>query len=121
VWANYERNGPRTPIVAGVIASDADRHRYEAIFERPLRVALLTASPVIAERRLRGRYDADRTAALDWHLPRHEELAGRLAAGPWDDVTVSTDNRTPAEVAAIVYAQVASELGGAHDRDGSAR
>lgn len=102
VWANYARTGPRTPIVAGVIASDEDRHRYEAVFGRPLRVVLLTASPAVAERRLRGRYDADRAPALDWHLARHEELAARLAAGMWNDVTVSTDDLTPAEVAAII-------------------
>jgi thymidylate kinase len=113
VWANYARTGARTPLVAGVIASDADRQRYEAVFGRRLRVVLLTASPAVAERRLRGRYDADRASTLDWHLARHEELAACLAAGQWNDVTVPTDDLRPAEVAAIIVARVAADLSGA--------
>jgi len=102
VWANYERVGPRTPIVAGVIASEEDQARYETVFGRRLRIVLLTASPAVAEARLRGRYDAERGDALDWHLARRERLASELVSGPCNEFTLDTDHLTPAAVAAAV-------------------
>ncbi|RUQ98226.1 hypothetical protein [Labedella endophytica] len=112
VWENYERVGPRTPIVAGVIASDEDRERYEGVFGRRLRIIHLAASAPVAEQRLRERYTPERAAALDWHLARHEQLALTIGEGPWNEVTVDTDDRSPAEVAAIVFGLVAPGLGG---------
>lgn len=111
-WENYERVGPRTPIVAGVIASDEDRERYERVFGRRLRIVHLVASPPVAEQRLRGRYTPERAAALDWHLARHEQLAAQLATGTWNEATVETDDRSPAEVASIVFELVAPGLRG---------
>ena len=37
VWKNYLRAGPRQLVVAGVIASDRDRLRYERVFALPVR------------------------------------------------------------------------------------
>ncbi|PSL37855.1 hypothetical protein CLV49_1462 [Labedella gwakjiensis] len=103
VWANYERVGPRTPIVAGVIASEEDRARYETVFGRRLRIVLLTASPAVSEARLRGRYDEGRQAALDWHLARHEQLASELVSGRWNELILDTDHLAPADVAEVVF------------------
>ena len=110
VWATYERVGPRTPLIAGVIASREDRERYQDVFGRRLRVVLLSASPAVAEQRLRGRYDEARAAARDWHLARHERLAEELASVAGNELVLATDELTPAQVAAAVWAQVAADL-----------
>lgn len=104
VWLNYLEAGPRTPIVAGVIESREDADRYENVFDRTLRIVQLTASPDVAEQRLRNRYDADRAEALDWHLEHQRRLSVALAGADWHDLTVDTDHATPAEVAATVFA-----------------
>lgn len=104
VWSNYLATGARTPIVAGVIETAEDAERYEGVFGRPLRVVRLTASPHVAEARLRRRYDVDRCDALRWHLADQQRLAHAIAAFDGHALTVDTDDRTPAQVAAIVFA-----------------
>ena len=108
VWANYARAGARTPIVAGVVETAGDLERYERVFGMPLRLVLLTASDEVAERRLRGRYDADRAAALAWHLDDRARLAAALEQAPEPELRIDTDGRSPAEVAAIVFDRFAA-------------
>lgn len=112
VWRNYRRTGPRTPIVAGVIASHADRERYTQCFGLPLRVVHLTASSEVAERQLRTRYTESQHRALTWHLDDHERLARELHRLSSYDLVVDTDHRTPAEVAALVFETFAPQLRG---------
>ncbi|MDF2045430.1 MULTISPECIES: hypothetical protein [Microbacterium] len=102
-WENYLLTGPRTPLIAGIIETADDLVRYEEVFQRELRMVLLTASPRVAEDRLRRRYDRDRYAALSWHLARHRDLASRLETGHGYVVTVDTDELTPAGVAASIF------------------
>lgn len=110
VWANYARTGPRTPILAGVVASPEDLERYERALGMPVRLVLLTASAQVAERRLRGRYDADRAGALAWHLDDRARLAAALERAPRPELRIDTDERSPAEVAAAVLDRFAPEL-----------
>ncbi|MFI8775818.1 hypothetical protein ACIGH6_01865 [Brachybacterium paraconglomeratum] len=103
VWDNYRSVGPRTPLFAGVITDAVDRARYEECVGLPLRIVHLTASPEIAEQRLRGRYSAVQQRALDWHLADHRRLARDLDAALDYDLVVDTDDLDPSEVAAIVF------------------
>lgn len=102
-WRNYLRAGPRTPIIAGVIRTQDDLARYEGVFQRALTTVHLTASPKTAELRLRRRYDPDRSGALSWHLERHVQLATELRDLAGHELTVSTDELTPAQVASTVF------------------
>lgn len=104
VWANYLATGARTPIVAGVIETAEDLARYENVFGRKLRIVLLSASPEVAEERLRRRYDPDREEVLQWHLAGFDRLAASLSRADWHALTVDTDELTPAQVAAVVFA-----------------
>ncbi len=110
VWRTYRETGPRTPIVAGVLESASDIERHEATFERPVRVVLLTASRPVVEQRLRGRYDVSRTAALDWHLADLDRVTSAIADVP-AELVIDTDERSPREVARVVFEHVARDLG----------
>lgn len=102
VWQNYRTAGERTPIIAGVVTGSTDAERYERVFGCALWFVELTASPAVAEQRLRGRYDADRGDALAWHLSRHEQAAADVARFS-HALRVDTDRRTPAETAALIH------------------
>ena len=106
VWQHYRRVGPRQPVVAGVLASTADRERYERVFGLPVRSVRLVAGAAVTEARLRGRYPAQRERALAWHLQRHAELAERLARADLDELVLPTDGLTPWAVATAVLADV---------------
>lgn len=110
VWHNYSKVGPRTPIAAGVISNEEDRGRYEECFGLPLRIVHLTATPAVAEERLRGRHTAGQEAALAWHLNDYRRLARELGGLPHYDLVIDTDGRTPAEVAGAVFDRYAKEL-----------
>lgn len=110
VWMNYRQTGPRTPIVAGVIVTAEDLKRYEQCFELPLQIVHLTASPEVAEQRLRSRYTVSQHRALTWHLDDHQRLARELHQISSDDLVVDTDHSTPAEIAALVFEQFAPQL-----------
>jgi chloramphenicol 3-O-phosphotransferase len=107
VWRNYRRTGPRTPIIAGVIAEDDDVERYEQCFDLPLRIVHLTASPAVAERRLRGRYTPQQHRALAWHLEERERLTQKLHRFPAHDLVLDTDHCTPADVASRIFEELA--------------
>lgn len=100
VWASYRRAGPRQPVVAGLIANQRDRERYQQVFDLPVRSVRLTATRTVTEERLRRRYTEHQSQALRWHLERHDQLARELADADLDELAVSTDQvsvRTVAE------------------------
>ncbi|MGO4452759.1 AAA family ATPase [Arthrobacter sp. RAF14] len=103
VWHNYQRSGPKTPIIAGVIETVQDQERYEECFGVELFVVHLTASPEVAAERLRGRYPAARNHALNWHLDNHQALAARLGDESPHDAVIDTDDMTPERVASVVF------------------
>ena len=99
VWKNYLRTGPRQLVVAGVIASNRDRQRYEQVFTLPVRSIRLVASTRVVEARLRRRYSEHQSRALSWHLERHGELTQRLALTDLDELVINTDELNPRSVA----------------------
>ena len=99
VWKNYSRTGPRQLVVAGVIASERDRQRYQRVFALPVRSVRLIAGITVAEARLRRRYSEHQTSALTWHLQRHGELTQRLALDNRDELVIDTDELDPRSVA----------------------
>lgn len=107
VWDNDRRTGPRQPVVAGVIASEQDRQRYERVFSLPVRSARLVAAAAVTEARLRRRYTRHQSPALTWHLERHLELSSQLARRNLDEVVIETDERDSRSVAE----RVASHFG----------
>jgi hypothetical protein len=106
VWSNYRRTGPRQPVVAGVLASQHDRQRYERAFGLPVRAVRLVAAADVTAARLRQRYSAEQDAALVWHLQRHTELALRLARADLDELVLDTSSRTARAVAEEVVDHV---------------
>lgn len=104
VWAGYRRAGPRQPVLSGVLTDDADRRRYAAALELPVRSVRLVADASVAAERLTRRYDPDRQEALHWHLQRHETLARRLAESDLDEHVIATDALSPREAAHRVLA-----------------
>ncbi|WNY33072.1 hypothetical protein Q9Q99_12625 [Curtobacterium flaccumfaciens] len=102
VWANYKTAGPRQLIMSGVIADEADKHRYSEAVALPLRSVRLTAQRSTAEARLRARYDSSRQTELRWHLDRWEHLTERLTAADLDEVTIATDRLNPVSVARLI-------------------
>lgn len=102
VWENYRGTGPRQPVVAGVIASERDRQRYEKVFALPVRSARLLAGKAVTEARLRRRYDKHQYRALDWHLQRHADLSEQLALEDLDELVIDTDERAPRSVAEAI-------------------
>lgn len=99
VWQNYRGTGPRQPVVAGVIASEPDRQRYQRVFALPVRSVRLIAGTAVTEARLRRRYDEHQHRALDWHLRRHADLSEQLAREDRDELTIDTDSCSPRSVA----------------------
>jgi chloramphenicol 3-O-phosphotransferase len=99
VWTSYRTAGPRQLVMCGVVSDVEARERYERAVGSPLRLVRLTAGAEVAERRLRGRYPASRSAALDWHLERYAEVAARLETADLDEMVVDTSTLTPHEVA----------------------
>ncbi|GAA0590071.1 hypothetical protein HPO96_04115 [Kribbella sandramycini] len=99
VWKNYQSAGPRQLVICGVISTPAAKARYETALGGPLRLVRLTAAPAKTERRLRGRYSASQSQALQWHLERYAELAARLAAADLDELVIDTSRLRPHEVA----------------------
>lgn len=104
VWRNYRQAGPRQPVVSGVLTSPADRRRYEHAFGLPVRPVRLEAAAEVVAERLRRRYPAGRSDALQWHLERHEELARQLRSTDQDERTFETGDRTSRAVAEDVLA-----------------
>ncbi len=99
VWSNYQKAGPRVPIVAGVLRTSEDRNRYAQAFDLPIWSVRLRATPQVTEERLRGRYDETRDAALQWHLDRHRAVAEELEVADLDDLVIDTDHVHPRQVA----------------------
>jgi hypothetical protein len=99
VWKNYLRAGPRQLVVAGVIASDRDRLRYERVFALPVRSVRLVAGVAVTENRLRRRYAEHQTPALAWHLQRHGELTRRLALNNLDELVIDINELDSRSVA----------------------
>jgi hypothetical protein len=106
VWRIYRTAGPRQLVVSGVLRSRADVLRYEQALELAVRAALLIATPATTEARLRGRYTAERDAALEWHLARHATVADELKSAGCYEIEVATDSRTPQQVAQEVLARL---------------
>lgn len=102
VWSNYRRTGPRQLVVAGVIASEQDRRRYEQAFALPVRSVRLRASPAVTEARLRSRYSVHQSRALDWHLQRHRAFSASLESADLDEHVIDTDTRSSRAVAEAV-------------------
>jgi hypothetical protein len=107
VWAEYLTAGPRQLVISGVVAERADLDRYRDALGIDVRCVRLTASDAVVEARLRSRYDAHRTAALDWHLTRFRELAGRQARAGLAEAVIATDGLSPRDVARAVRAALA--------------
>jgi hypothetical protein len=99
VWNNYRRTGPRQPLVAGVITSEQDRHRYERVFALSVRSIRLMAGVAVTEARLRRRYTEHQSRALDWHLQRHVDLSKQLVLQDLDEFVIQTDGCAPRSVA----------------------
>ncbi|WP_460462734.1 hypothetical protein [Arthrobacter pigmenti] len=99
VWANYSKTGPRQLVASGVISSAAGRKRYQTAFGIPVRSVRLEASPEVTENRLRRRYTQDQEASLQWHLQRHETLTRNLITANLDELSIQTDDKTPAQIA----------------------
>ncbi|GGK96931.1 putative ATP-binding protein involved in virulence [Curtobacterium luteum] len=99
VWVNYKTAGPRQLIMSGVIANEADKHRYSEAVALPLRSVRLTAQRSTAEARLRARYDSSRQTELRWHVDRWEDLTQRLTAADLDEVAIATDRLDALSVA----------------------
>ncbi|MFD2340047.1 hypothetical protein FGG90_13815 [Clavibacter tessellarius] len=106
-WAAYRTAGPRQLVVSGVLAERADLDRYREALGVDVRCVRLTASDAVVEARLRSRYDADRAAALDWHLARFRDLAARQERAGLAEAVVATDGLAPREVARRVRAALA--------------
>ena len=106
-WAAYRTAGPRQLVVSGVLAERADLDRYRDALGVDVRCVRLTASDAVIEARLRSRYDADRAAALDWHLARFRDLAARQERAGLAEAVVATDGLAPREVARRVRAALA--------------
>lgn len=106
-WAAYRTAGPRQLVVSGVLAERADLDRYREALGVDVRCVRLTASDAVVEARLRSRYDADRAAALDWHLTRFRGLAARQERAGLAEAVVATDGLAPREVARRVRAALA--------------
>lgn len=101
VWRGYRSAGPRQLVMCGVIETEADRQRYAAAVEGPLRLVRLRASPDVIHRRLRSRYTASRASALQWHLDRSAEVAARLEEAGLEELVIDTDALTPRGVAEL--------------------
>jgi adenylylsulfate kinase-like enzyme len=99
VWKNYQSAGPRQLVMCGVITTATARERYAAAVERDIRLVRLAANADVIKRRLRGRYSASQTAALEWHLERCDEIATRLEAADLDELVIDTTTLEPHEVA----------------------
>ncbi|WP_114559913.1 hypothetical protein [Desertihabitans aurantiacus] len=99
VWQNYRQTGSRQLVVSGVLTAPADRRRYEQAFGLPVRPVRLEAGAEVVAERLRRRYPADRSDALQWHLERHEELAHRLRSVDQDERAFDTADRSPRSIA----------------------
>ena len=104
VWAEHLTAGPRQLVISGVVAERADLDRYRDALGIEVRCVRLTASDAVVEARLRARYDADRSAALDWHLARFRELAARQERAGLAEAVIATDGLSPREVALSVRA-----------------
>jgi hypothetical protein len=99
VWKNYQSAGPRQLVISGVISTGAARERYATAVELPIRMVRLTANADITRKRLRGRYSASQSAALEWHLERFDEIAARLDAANLDELIIDTSTLDAHEVA----------------------
>ena len=102
VWQNYRRTGPHQPVVAGVLAKEHDRQRYERVFALPVRSVRLVAGTAVTDTRLRRRYTEHQHPALKWHLQRHAELTDQLALNDLDELVINNDELTPRSVAALI-------------------
>lgn len=102
VWSTYQSAGPRQLIISGVISSPADRRRYAEALGLTIRSVRLVASPAVTERRLRGRYTASQSTALEWHLTRHADLSRQLDEADLDEMVIDTDSKQPDDAARIV-------------------
>lgn len=99
----FREAGYRHVVLARVVEHAGDRERYEAAFDgADVRVVRLTASEQERRARLTAREPAG--ASRDWHLARTVELEAVLDAAGVDDAVVTTDGRTPDDVAAEVLA-----------------
>ncbi|WP_348789077.1 hypothetical protein [Leifsonia sp. NPDC080035] len=100
--SDYARNasaaGARVLVLAGVVEEVAALPRYEEAVGGPVTLVRLRADPGVTERRLRARHSAD-PDGLDWHLARRGELEAVLDGAGLPDTTVTTDDRTPRQVA----------------------
>ncbi|MGW6201411.1 hypothetical protein ACWF0M_35050 [Kribbella sp. NPDC055110] len=99
VWKSYRAVGPRQLVMSGVISTEAARERYAAAVEQPVRMVRLTADAHITRQRLRGRYSASQTLALEWHLERCDEIAARLEVAGLDELVIDTSRLGSHEVA----------------------
>ncbi|MGW6282081.1 hypothetical protein [Kribbella sp. NPDC055071] len=99
VWKNYQSAGPRQLVISGVVSTEAARERYAAAVKLPIRMVRLTANADITRKRLRGRYSASQSSALEWHLERCDEIATRLDAANLDELVIDTSALSPHEVA----------------------
>ena len=98
VWKNYLRTGPRQLVVAGVIASERDRQRYERV---------RAAGPISPTDRWHHRGRSSSPTPLQrapdqrttWHLQRHGDLTQRLALDNRDELVIDTDELDPRSVA----------------------
>lgn len=103
-WEIYQRAGPRQLVLAGVLATSADRQRYQRAVGMAIRSVRLEAGEQVRSARLAGRYGLDRGVALRWHLQRHQQLAARLASAGLDEAVIATDDLGPRTVAQEVLA-----------------
>lgn len=103
VWRRYRALGHRRLVYTNTVSVLEVDALAAAVGDRPhVTSVLLTASDATARERLGRR---EHGASLDAHVVRSDAAAGRLEAAAGDDVhRVTTDGRTPAEVAAEVVA-----------------
>ncbi|HEU5486033.1 MAG TPA: AAA family ATPase [Microlunatus sp.] len=102
---NYFRAGALRLIMAGTCESWSDRRSYESAVAVPLVVCRLHAPLDVLVSRLSDRH-SDEPGELDWHLHRAPELDAILDSARIADADVSTDSRTPMDVAADVLSSI---------------
>ncbi len=98
VAGNYAEAGARRLVLAGVVASIADRSRYEEAVGMPLHICRLDVDLAIVRQRLAQRH-AGQEPVLRWHLDRSAELDALLRAAAVEDFVLDVGRCSVLDVA----------------------
>ncbi len=104
VWPNYLRRGIRWLVLADVVEQQSQRELYQQAMPGARIVIVRLDTPLdLIRQRLLAR---ETEASIGWHLDRSEELQTIMVDRRIGDIVIEVADRSPAEVAASILAEV---------------